>query len=46
MQQGQVAALREIYRRYERLVYTLALKVLKMPEEAEDLTQEIFLKLW
>ena len=46
MQQGQIEALREIYRRYERLVYSLACKVLKTPEEAEDLTQEIFLKLW
>ncbi|MBE7384236.1 MAG: sigma-70 family RNA polymerase sigma factor [Leptolyngbya sp. SIO1E4] len=46
MQTGQVEALREIYRRYGRLVYSLALRILSTPEEAEDLTQEIFLKLW
>lgn len=46
MQAGQVEALREIYRRYGRLVYSLALRILSTPEEAEDLTQEIFLKLW
>lgn len=46
MEAGQVEALREIYRRYGSLVYSLALRILKTPEEAEDLTQEIFLKLW
>ncbi|MCA1993145.1 MAG: sigma-70 family RNA polymerase sigma factor, partial [Coleofasciculus sp. S288] len=29
-----------------RLVYGLALHILKNPQEAEDLTQEIFLSLW
>lgn len=46
MQAGQVEALQVIYRRYGRLVYTLALRVLNSPEEAEDLCQEVFLKLW
>ncbi|MEM6519508.1 MAG: sigma-70 family RNA polymerase sigma factor [Cyanobacteria bacterium P01_C01_bin.70] len=42
----QVEALREVYRRYGRLVHALGLRVLKTSEEAEDLTQEIFLQLW
>jgi RNA polymerase sigma-70 factor (ECF subfamily) len=46
MQVGQVEALQELYRRYGRLVYTLALRILGTVTEAEDLTQEIFLKLW
>lgn len=46
MQAGQVEALQVLYRRYGRLVYSLAMRVLKTSEEAEDLTQEIFLKLW
>ncbi|MBF2034693.1 MAG: sigma-70 family RNA polymerase sigma factor [Leptolyngbyaceae cyanobacterium T60_A2020_046] len=46
MQAGQAEALQVIYRRYGRLVYTLALRVLNSPEEAEDLCQEVFLKLW
>ncbi|NER78356.1 MAG: sigma-70 family RNA polymerase sigma factor [Leptolyngbya sp. SIO1D8] len=46
MQARQVEALREIYRRYGQLVYSLALRILNTPEEAEDLTQEIFLNLW
>lgn len=39
-------ALRLLYRRYSGLVYTLALRMLKSPSEAEDLTQEVFLNFW
>ena len=46
VQTGDVGALREIYRRYVRLVYTLALRILDCAEEAEDITQDIFLALW
>ena len=46
MQGGQVEALREIYHRYGRCVYSLALRILNTQEEAEDLTQDIFIKLW
>jgi RNA polymerase sigma-70 factor (ECF subfamily) len=46
VKQGQVQALRFIYRRYVGLVYSLALRILRTPEEAEELTQEIFLRLW
>lgn len=43
---GDPSALGEIYDRYGSLVYSLALKVLHRPTEAEDLVQEIFLTLW
>lgn len=43
---GQVTALSTLYDRYARLVYGLALRMLSNPEEAEDLTQEVFLTLW
>lgn len=43
---GDSSALGEIYDRYGNLVYSLALKVLRRPTEAEDLAQEIFLALW
>lgn len=46
IQAKQVGALREIYQRYAGLVYTLALRILNNAEEAEDMTQEIFLTLW
>ncbi len=43
---GQSSALVLLYERYGGLVYGVALKILKNPQEAEDLTQEIFLTLW
>lgn len=44
--QGQTAALAVLYRRYGRLVYTIAYRVLNSQPEAEDLTQEVFLTFW
>lgn len=46
IREGEVNALKILYNRYVALVYNLALKILGNSEEAEDLTQEIFLKLW
>jgi RNA polymerase sigma-70 factor, ECF subfamily len=43
---GQSFALVILYERHGSLVYGVALKILKNPQEAEDLTQEIFLTLW
>jgi RNA polymerase sigma-70 factor, ECF subfamily len=43
---GRVAALRQLYDRYGKLVYGLAYKILHNPEEAEEVAQEVFLKLW
>ena len=43
---GQPSALGILYDRYTNLVYGLALRILANPQEAEDLTQEIFLTLW
>lgn len=43
---GQSHALPILYKRYSTLVYRLALRILTHPQEAEDLTQEIFLTLW
>ncbi|NEQ26377.1 MAG: sigma-70 family RNA polymerase sigma factor [Microcoleus sp. SIO2G3] len=42
---GQTDALTILYDRHAGLVYGLALKVLGNPQEAEDLTQDIFLTL-
>ena len=46
LQAGKKSALGQLYDRYATLVYSLALKILTNPQEAEDLTQEIFLTLW
>ncbi len=42
---GQTAALGVLYDRHAGLVYGLAFKILSNPQEAEDLTQDIFLSL-
>jgi RNA polymerase sigma-70 factor, ECF subfamily len=42
---GQTSALGTLYDRYASLVYGFAVAILTSPQEAEDLTQEIFLAL-
>ncbi len=39
-------ALAEVYRRHGGAVFGLARRVLNNPAEAEDVTQEVFLRLW
>lgn len=46
LQAGQLEALQAIYQRYSRLVYTLAYRVLHSSEEAEEITQDVFVTLW
>lgn len=46
IQAQQVKALDVLYDRYGRLVYTTAVQILGNVEEAEDVTQEAFLRLW
>lgn len=46
LQAGQVEALRTLYQRYGRLVYTLCHRILHSDEEAEEITQDVFLTLW
>src|ERR1700733_9185609 len=44
--EGDLSALSALYRLYGRLVYTIAFRILKDPGEAEDLVQEVFLKVY
>lgn len=46
LQAGDTDALGDLYDRYSPLVYGLALRMLGDRQEAEDLTHEIFLKLY
>jgi RNA polymerase sigma-70 factor, ECF subfamily len=46
LRQGDITALGIIYDRHGTVVYRLALRILKNPTEAEDLTQEVFLAFW
>lgn len=39
-------AIAEIFDRYGSLVYSIALRILKDPPQAEDVLQEIFIQLW
>ncbi len=45
-QQGDVAAFERVYRLHSRKVYTLCLRMVSDPSEAEDLTQDVFLQLF
>lgn len=42
----KTSALAELYDSYGDIMYSLALQILRNPQEAEDVVQEIFLKLW
>ncbi|OKH26830.1 RNA polymerase subunit sigma [Hydrococcus rivularis NIES-593] len=46
LKKGNSYALNVLFNRYGRLVYGLALKILGNSQEAEDLTQDVFLALW
>ncbi len=39
-------ALMVLYDRYGTLVYSLALRVLRQPTQAEEITQDVFVKVW
>ena len=45
-QKGDAAAFESIYRIYSRRVYALCLRMIGNPTEAEDLTQEAFLRVF
>lgn len=42
-QRGELAAFQELIRAYQNTVYTLALRMLKVPEDAEELAQDVFI---
>ncbi len=43
---GDQTAFEEVYQRFARMVFNLALRMAGSVEEAEDLTQEIFLRIY
>ncbi len=46
VQRGEEQAIASLYDRYAKLVYSVALRVLRDPAAAEDVLQEIFLQVW
>ncbi len=45
-QEGNAAAFEQLYRRYSGHVYSLCLRMVRNDSEAEDLTQEAFLRVF
>src|SRR5664279_2386732 len=46
MVSGDFSAFEELYDLHHRLVYGIAVRMLERPALAEDLTQEVFTKIW
>jgi len=46
VQRGDEQAMASLFDRYSRVVYSVALRVLRDPASAEDVLQEIFMQIW
>jgi len=46
VQRGDEQAMAALYDRYSKVVYSVALRVLRDPAAAEDVLQEIFMQIW
>jgi RNA polymerase sigma-70 factor (ECF subfamily) len=46
VERGDEAAMASLFDRYAKLVYSVALRVLRDPAAAEDVLQEIFMQIW
>jgi len=46
VQRGDEQAMAVLYDRYSKVVYSVALRVLRDPSAAEDVLQEIFMQMW
>lgn len=46
IQRGEEAAMASLFDRYSRVVYSVALRVLRDPSAAEDVLQDVFMQIW
>ena len=46
VRRGDESAMASLYDRYSKIVYSVALRVLRDPASAEDVLQEIFMQIW
>lgn len=46
VRRGDEQAIASLYDRYSKIVYSVALRVLRDPASAEDILQEVFMQVW
>jgi RNA polymerase sigma-70 factor, ECF subfamily len=46
VQRGEEHAMTSLFDRYSKVVYSVALRVLRDPSSAEDVLQEVFMQIW
>ena len=46
VQRGNEYAMASLFDRYSKVVYSVALRVLRDPAAAEDVLQEVFMQVW
>src|SRR5271154_1273517 len=46
VQRGDEYAMASLFDRYSKVVYSVALRVLRDPASAEDVLQEVFMQIW
>src|SRR5271155_3695882 len=46
VQKGDEYAMASLFDRYSKIVYSVALRVLRDPASAEDVLQEVFMQIW
>ena len=46
VQRGEEHAMASLFDRYSKVVYSVALRVLRDPASAEDVLQEVFMQIW
>src|ERR1700729_358564 len=46
VQRGDDHAMASLFDRYSKIVYSVALRVLRDPASAEDVLQEVFMQIW
>ena len=46
VQSGNKTALKKLYNRFNKILFGMIVKILRNREEAEDLLQEVFVKIW
>ena len=45
-QKGDIKAFEELAKRYQQMIFTLAMRIMKHREEAKDLSQEVLMKIY